>query len=121
MSDFAVLAHQTATVGQLLTHSYPSCGLACLQIRFTDFHAAASVCTPSRAGLVTGRYGRRTGISGNFGPASKYGLSRDELTIANVLGDNGVYQTHMIGYVLTHANTSTTPGTPRHAVNFPVS
>ena len=66
-------------------------------IRFTDFHAAASVCTPSRAGLLTGRYGLRTGISGNFGPTSLYGLGQTELTIANVLKSAGGYQTHMIG------------------------
>lgn len=70
------------------------CLPAAAQIRFTDFHAAASVCTPSRAGLLTGRYGMRTGISGNFGPQSKYGLAAQELTIADVLSDAG-FQTHM--------------------------
>ena len=33
----------------------------------SDFHAAASVCTPSRAGLLTGRLGVRTGVTHNFG------------------------------------------------------
>ncbi len=31
-------------------------------IRFTDFHASDSVCTPSRAGLLTGRYAKRMGL-----------------------------------------------------------
>lgn len=31
-------------------------------IRFTDFHASDSVCTPSRAGLLTGRYPARMGL-----------------------------------------------------------
>ncbi len=31
-------------------------------IRFTDFHSSDSVCTPSRAGLLTGRYPARMGL-----------------------------------------------------------
>ncbi len=33
-------------------------------IRFTQFYVAAAVCTPSRAALLTGRLGIRTGIYG---------------------------------------------------------
>jgi uncharacterized sulfatase len=32
-------------------------------VRFTEFYASASICSPSRAGLLTGRYPVRTGIS----------------------------------------------------------
>ena len=55
----------------------------------TDFHAAASVCTPSRAGLLTGRLGVRTGVTRNFSPFSKYGLPMNETTVAEVLSRAG--------------------------------
>jgi len=32
-------------------------------IRFTDFHSASSICTPSRAALLTGRMGLRTDMN----------------------------------------------------------
>ena len=39
-------------------------GLAAKGVRFTDFHAGAAVCSPSRATLLTGRQNLRTGIYG---------------------------------------------------------
>ena len=63
----------------------------------TDFHAGASVCTPSRAALLTGRLGLRTGINKNFGPTSLYGLSINETTIPEYLGKYGGYYTGGMG------------------------
>ena len=62
-------------------------------LRLTDFHVAASVCTPSRAGLLTGRLGLRTGITRNFGPGSRGGLPLNETTIAEHLKQNAGYKT----------------------------
>jgi Sulfatase len=38
--------------------------------RFTDFYASAPTCSPSRAGLLTGRYGIRSGITYPIQPAT---------------------------------------------------
>ena len=72
-------------------------------IRFTSFYAVASVCTPSRAGLLTGRYPIRS-IPTNCGPSSPdKGLPISEITIANILKDAG-YNTAAIGkWHLGHA------------------
>ena len=64
--------------------------------RMHDWHAGASVCTPSRAALLTGRLGLRTGVTHNFGPPSKGGLPLNETTIAEALKGAG-YHTGMIG------------------------
>lgn len=40
--------------------------LATAGVRFTSFYASAPVCSPSRAGLLTGRYPLRSGIIGPF-------------------------------------------------------
>ena len=65
-------------------------------IRMTSFYAAASVCTPSRAGLLTGRFPLRVGMPGNLGPDSEGGLSRDERTLAEALKAQG-YRTAAFG------------------------
>ncbi|MEX2217023.1 MAG: sulfatase [Phycisphaeraceae bacterium] len=69
-------------------------------LRFTDFYSAASVCTPSRAALLTGRYAPRIGMASDkrrvLFPNSKGGLPHDEITIAEVLKERG-YATHCVG------------------------
>lgn len=61
---------------------------------FTDAHVSATVCAPSRAGLITGRYQQRFGFEAN-GTAG-IGLSDDVTTIADVFQKNG-YNTYALG------------------------
>ncbi|HEX6926760.1 MAG TPA: sulfatase [Longimicrobiaceae bacterium] len=65
-------------------------------IRFTSFYATTSVCTPSRAALLTGRYPVRTGLVRVLGPGAEMGLPDSELTLAEALREQG-YRTAMIG------------------------
>ncbi|KAM9748767.1 arylsulfatase G isoform 4-T8 [Dama dama] len=66
-------------------------------MRFVDFHAAASTCSPSRAALLTGRLGLRNGVTHNFAVTSVGGLPLNETTLAEVLRGAG-YVTGMIGF-----------------------
>ena len=74
-------------------------------IRFTDFYVPATVCTPSRAGLLTGRYPVRAGLhEAVIYPFSKHGLASEEYTIAEMLQAAG-YSTGIIGkWHLGHAS-----------------
>ncbi|MCR9291713.1 MAG: alpha/beta fold hydrolase [bacterium] len=66
-------------------------------IRFTDYYAAAPICSPSRAGLLTGCYPRRVGNHIWVHRAdSSSGIHPDELTIAELFQQNG-YATACIG------------------------
>ena len=62
---------------------------------FTDAHVSASVCAPSRAGLITGRYQQRFGHECNDIPADD-GLDLKQETIASALKTKG-YRTMAIG------------------------
>lgn len=71
--------------------------LASSGIRFTDFYVPASVCTPSRAALLTGKYPIRVGLHKKvIFPYSKNGLSPKEVTLAEMLKGVG-YHTGIIG------------------------
>jgi arylsulfatase A-like enzyme len=65
-------------------------------MRFTDFYVAASVCSPSRAALMTGCYPPRVGITKVLFPGDNIGLNSKEVTIADVLKARG-YATACIG------------------------
>lgn len=73
-------------------------------VRFTDFYAASSICSPSRASLLTGQYPTRAGVPEVVGPNAECflgerlarGLPQEALTIAELLKQNG-YATALIG------------------------
>lgn len=70
--------------------------LASQGMRFTNFLAAQPVCSASRAGILTGCYPNRVGISMALFPDSKIGLNPSEETIAEVLKKRN-YKTAAIG------------------------
>jgi arylsulfatase A-like enzyme len=68
-------------------------------VRFANGYVSHSVCSPTRAGLMTGRYQQRFGYENNFGyliTDPRIGLPRDEVTIADILKRAG-YATGAIG------------------------
>ena len=68
--------------------------------KWTSFYVSAPVCTPSRAGLLTGRLAVRSGMTSDrrrvLFPDSNGGLPQTELTIAKLLQGNG-YRTAAVG------------------------
>ncbi|XP_034563305.1 arylsulfatase G [Notolabrus celidotus] len=65
-------------------------------LRLTDFHSPASTCSPSRAAILTGRYGLRNGVTHNFAVGSVAGMPLSEVTFPQLLQKAG-YFTAMIG------------------------
>ena len=70
-------------------------------VRFTNGYVSASKCSPSRAGIMTGRYQQRFGHEFNLGAPPQgvlgnVGLPLTEVTIANVLASAG-YVTGAVG------------------------
>jgi arylsulfatase A-like enzyme len=69
-------------------------------VRFTSGYVSCPVCSPTRAGLMTGRYQQRFGHEFNPGPvadaADNFGLVREEKTLAERLKAAG-YATGLVG------------------------
>jgi arylsulfatase A-like enzyme len=67
-------------------------------VRCTSGYVSCPVCSPTRAGLMTGRYQQRFGHEFNPGPneSADFGLPLDQVTLAQALKSAG-YVTGMVG------------------------
>lgn len=75
--------------------------LAAEGMKLTDFHSSGTVCSPTRAGLLTGRYQQRDGIEAVIHPVADHpehrkGLQKQERTFAELLKQAG-YTTGLVG------------------------
>ena len=87
-------------------------------VRFTQFYSAAPVCSPSRAGLMTGRDPLRAGLTGNASSTEGQagGLPSAQVTMAETF--------HAAGYVTAHIgkwHLGYTPDTMPNAQGFDYS
>jgi len=65
-------------------------------VMMTNFYASSPVCSASRSSLLTGCYPQRISIPSVVSPGTGIGLSPDEVTIAEMLQQEG-YVTGLIG------------------------
>ena len=73
-------------------------------IKFTQFYGAP-ICSPSRAGLLTGKTPQRAGVPGNVSPRSlEAGMPGSQYTIAEMFKDAGYKTAHIGKWHLGHAN-----------------
>ena len=91
--DLGVFGHPTIQTPNLDQMAYEG-------QKWTQFYSAASVCTPSRAALLTGRLPIRSGMASDINrvlfPDSVNGLPSYELTLSEILKEKG-YKTAAIG------------------------
>jgi arylsulfatase A-like enzyme len=92
LSCYGSLWNQTPEIDQMAVEG----------VRFTDFYAGAPVCTPSRAGLMTGSYARRVDLDLDANnkwvlfPKAKKGINPKETILPEMLKKSG-YSTAIIG------------------------
>ncbi|MEZ6133382.1 MAG: sulfatase [Pirellulaceae bacterium] len=104
--NFVVIFCDDLGYGDLSCFGHPSIStpqldrMAAEGMRWTQFYSAAPVCTPSRAALMTGRLPLRSGMCSNtrrvLFPSSQGGLPAKEITIAEMLREQG-YRTGCVG------------------------
>lgn len=70
--------------------------LASEGVRLTSFYTASPVCSPSRAGMLTGCYPARVNLNAVLFPGEAVGLNSEEYTLGKLFKDNG-YATKIVG------------------------
>jgi arylsulfatase A len=91
-------------------------------ITFTDAHSPSAVCTPTRYGVMTGRYCFRSTLkNGVLGGGSSHLINERRLTVARLMKDNG-YATAGFGKWHLGLDWATKDGQPvaqdMHNVDF---
>lgn len=86
----------TAAYGHPLVHTPTIDRLATEGVRFTQCYAPSALCSPSRAGLLTGRTPYRTGVEDWIPDGSAIALGANETTLADLAKGQG-YRTAVIG------------------------
>ncbi|SVC57767.1 uncharacterized protein METZ01_LOCUS310621, partial [marine metagenome] len=103
--NFIIIFTDDLGYGDLSSYGHPTIRtphldkMASEGMRFTQFYVGSSICTPSRAALLTGKLPIRTGMYGQRSvlfPDNAGGLGPDEITIASEL-KNHDYKTACIG------------------------
>jgi arylsulfatase A-like enzyme len=96
LADDMGIGDVSHTTGKAATPSMDR--LAKEGMRFTDAHSTSSVCTPTRYGVLTGRYNWRTRLKKAvfFTPHDAPLIEKGEPTVASLLKDNG-YHTACVG------------------------
>jgi arylsulfatase len=101
-TNFLVILCDDLGYGDLGCYGHPTIKtpnidrLAARAVRFTDWYAAAPVCSPSRAGLLTGRNPNRFGIYDWIPGGHPMHIAGGEITIAQILQKAG-YATGQFG------------------------
>jgi arylsulfatase A len=81
--------------GKIATPNFDK--LAAEGMKFTDAHSGSSVCTPTRYGVVTGRYAWRSKLQSSvLGGLSPRLIEQGRMTVASMLKEQG-YSTHCVG------------------------
>jgi arylsulfatase A len=91
--------------------------LASQGMRFTDAHSASAVCTPTRYGVLTGRYPSRIGQFGVLTTFSAPIIPASRMTVASLLKQNG-YTTASIGK--WHLGMNWVGGKPGNEKTIPI-
>lgn len=88
--------------------------LASQGVRFTRAYAAAPVCSPTRASIMTGQYPARIGITDFLAPKSTIFLDPQKYTTINQVLSHAGYYTGIIGKWHLDTHFTNEKGSPQH-------